>query len=263
MNAAVDLVTAVSEPIMRPRAAFERAVLDEIRVQVYRLTVSTRAELDIVASRAERRVMPTYPPLLDQLRDSIRPNGMVGTSGRATAAPLPFDSTALELLRAIEAGIAEMYRTATDLEPLGTSEQLLLEWFREFEFAHRAGELVEAQLLNYRDRVRTWRWRIEDFFAPPKQFEMPLCPRCGYTHEVVPVEGELIKRRCAVLTSWGDHSRREPVAECRHCGARWSGFPELRAMQAEIDANVEKYGEISEVLAEYEPPVDADHEEGE
>ncbi|MEZ3156881.1 hypothetical protein AB1K56_08100 [Microbacterium sp. BWR-S6Y] len=244
-----------------PRAAFERAVVEEIRVQVYRLTVSTRAGLDVVASRVERRVMPTLPPLLDQLRGAIRPSGSGRDSGRATSAPLPFDATALELLRAVESGIAEMYRTATDLEPIGTSEQLLLEWFREFEFAHRAGDLVEAQLLNYRDRIRTWRWRIEDFFAPPKQLEMPLCPRCGYTHEVVLVDGELMKRRCAVLTSWGDHSRREPVAECRHCGARWVGFDELRSMQVEIDENVEKYGEIEEVLAEYEQRDEAEVDE--
>ncbi|MBQ9918031.1 MAG: hypothetical protein IJO71_12640 [Microbacterium sp.] len=255
MTAVVDAVTSVPSP-------FERRLLAEIREHVDRMTVSTRAVLDVVASRAERRVAPTLPPLLSELRGAIRPSGSGRTSGAATSAPLPFDATALELLTVIEAGIAEMYRSATDVEPLGTSEQLLLEWFREFEFAFRAGDLVEAQLRNYRDRVRSYRFRIEDFFMPPKQFEMPLCPRCGYTHEVVLVDGELIKRRCAVLTSWGDASRREPVAECRHCGARWSGFDELRGMQREIDENVEHYGVIDEVT--YDPAEDdaLDDDEG-
>ena len=232
----------------------ERRLLAEIGEHVDRLTVATRAVLDPVASRAERRVAPTYPPLLSELRGAIRPSGTGRTSGAATSAPLPFDATALELLRDVEASIAEMYRTGLDLEPLGTSEQLLLEWFREFGFAHREGELNEAQLRNYRDRVRSWRYRIEDFFAPPKTQEMPLCPRCGFTHEVVLVDGERMKRRVAVLTSWGDASRREPVAECRHCGARWEGFPELREMQAELTANVEHYGEIEEVT--YDPDDD-------
>ncbi len=91
---------------------------------------------------------------------------------------------------------------------------------------------------------------------------MALCPRCGYTHQVVPVEGELIKRRCVVLTSWGDQSRREPTAECRHCDARWVGIPELRELQAEITANVEHYGEIEEVLAEWDLDAAGDDESG-
>lgn len=242
-------MTAVEEAQRPSQAAVGRRMMAEIRIHVERLTVATRAELDVVASRAERRVMPTLPPLLDELRSAIRPSGTGRDSGRATSAPLPFDATALEMLREIEGQIADMYRSATDVEPMGTSEQLLLEWFREFGFAFRAGELVEAQLHNYLDRVRGWRWRIEDFFAPPRQLEMPLCPSCGYTHEIVSIDGELMKRRCVLLTSWGDASRREPVAECRHCGARWSGFEELRRMQREIDENVEEYGEITEVLA--------------
>ncbi|WP_295792037.1 hypothetical protein [uncultured Microbacterium sp.] len=245
MNAVAE-ASAKREP-----SPFERELIAEIAGHVYRMCVSTRAVLDVVASRAERRVAPTLSPLLTELRASIRPNGMVGTSGIATSAPLPFDATALELLRDIEAGIAEMYRTATDVEPLGTSEQLLLEWFREFEYAHRAGDLVEAQLLNYRDRVRKWRHRIEDFFAPPKQQEMPLCPRCGFTHEIVRVDGERMKRRCVVVTLWGDASHRDPVAECRHCEARWDGFDEIRGLSAELTANVETYGPIEEVT--YDP----------
>ena len=65
-----------------------------------------------------------------------------------------------------------------------------------------------------------------------------------------------------MLTSWGDASRREPVAECRHCGARWSGFDELRGMQREIDENVEHYGVIDEVT--YDPAEDdaLDDDEG-
>lgn len=226
-----------------------KGLLDEVREQVHRLTVPTRAVLDVVASRAERRVAPTLSPLLAELRDSIRPNGMVGTSGISTSAPLPFDATALELLRDIEGGIAEMYRTGLDIEPLGTAEQLLLEWFREFEFEYRAGNVNAAQLENYRDRVRGWRWRIEDFFAPPKRWELPICPSCGFTHEVVTVDGEHIKRRCVIVTAWGDHSPRNPVAECRHCGADWRGFDGLRALQTEIAANVDHYGEIFEVVA--------------
>ncbi len=105
----VPVTAAVDVSAVRPPSPFERAVLDEIRAQVYRLTVPMRAELDVVASRAERRLMPTYPPLLDQLRGAIRPSGTGRDSGRATSAPLPFDATALEMLRTIEEQIADMY----------------------------------------------------------------------------------------------------------------------------------------------------------
>ena len=250
-------MTAVAPP---PPSPVELRLLAEIREHVDRMTVPTSAVLDPVASRAERRVAPTYPPLLSELRGAIRPSGTGRTSGAATSAPLPFDATALELLRDVEAGIAEMYRTATDVEPLGTSEQLLGGWFREFEYAHRDGELVEAQLRNYRDRVRSWRHRIEDFFAPPKQQEMPLCPRCGFTHEIVHIDGERMKRRCVVVTMWGDASRREPVVECRHCEARWDGFDAIRDLGAELTANVEHYGAITEVT--FDPDADDDETAG-
>ncbi|WP_396645416.1 hypothetical protein [Microbacterium sp.] len=225
-------------------------LLAGIRGNVYRLALTTRVEIDrdppARTSRgpagALRLTKPIKaaayaPPLLTQLRDAIRPNQGRTDSGRGGGAQsLPYDDTASALLATIEGEIAGMYRSALELEPLGTSEQLLLEWLREFEFAYRAGDVVDAQLTNYLLRIRGWRFTIEDHFTPPRKQEFAHCPACGYTHYETFTHGEITRQRCVTVTYYPGNTRRPPVAECGHCAARWTGVDELAALAAAVDS---------------------------
>lgn len=224
-------------------------LLAGIRGNIYRLTVTTRVQYDrdppagAARTPAEklRRPQPIkanayVAPLLTELRDAIRPSQGRTDSGRGGGAnSLPYDETASALLATIEGEIAGMYRSALEIEPLGASEQLLLEWLHEFEFAYRAGDVVEAQLSNLLIRIRGWRFAIEDHFMPPRKQEFAHCPACGYTHFETFVHGEVMRQRCVTVTYWPGNSRRPPTAECGHCGAQWVGTAALTDLNRDVD----------------------------
>ncbi|WZH36262.1 MAG: hypothetical protein PIR02_16060 [Microbacterium enclense] len=225
-------------------------MLAGIRGNVYRLAVTTRVEYDRdapataprTAAATLRHAKPVKAiayaaPLLTQLRDAIRPNQGRTDSGRGGGkTALPYDDTASALLDSIEADIAGMYRSALEMEPIGASEQLLLEWFREFEYAYRAGEVVDAQLSNLLIRIRGWRFAIEDHFTPPRKQEFAYCPSCHHTHYETFLHGEITRQRCVTVTYYPGNARRPPVAECGHCGTRWTGTAELTDLAAGVDA---------------------------
>lgn len=231
--------------------------LRKIREHVYRLTINTLAPIP-GAGRHRRPV--TTEPLLTELRNGIRPDQGGTGNGRAAGWRLPFDADAFTLYEDITGQIASMYHTATDLPADGTPEQLLLEWFHEFDHIHRTEGLSTAQLAIHRTRIARWRHRIEDHFAPPRVFEYPLCPKCGYTHVDVVEDGDLVRMKCVRAISWPDRPHRDPIAECRNCGARWVGRhsrvdehgvtqPGIDELDADIAANVEHYGPIDFALA--------------
>lgn len=225
-------------------------LLGAIRWNIYRLTLTTRPTRD--DPRTPGTTTATAPPLLTTLRDAIRPNqGRTdsGRSGGSTA--LPYDHTASTLLTDIEAQIHGMYRSGVEREPIGTAEQLLLEWYRELEYEYRAGNVIETQLTTLLQRIRDWRFKIEDHFTPPRQREFALCPRCGYSHHIVLIDGIEIRQRCVIVTWWPGNDRRPPVAECRReaCNSRWIGWDQLKKLDAEVNDNIAEYGPLDEATA--------------
>lgn len=263
-------------PAPRPEQPDAEQLLAGIRGNVYRLTITTSIEylrdpIDRGKHQRSQQVKGTAyaEPLLTALRDSIRPSqGATDTGRGGGASSLPFNDNALTLLTSIEADIAGMYRSGLELEPIGTSEQLLLEWFREFEFSYRAGDVVDAQLTNLLIRIRGWRFAIEDHFTPPRKQELNLCPECGYTHFEKLLHGEIIWQRCVTVTYWPSTvmpgtNRRPPIAECAHCQARWVNTDELTDLAARVDEiyqdAIKKHSPITgPIVAPLPDPADTD-----
>lgn len=234
------------------------ALLGAIRGNTYRLTLTTRVTEKDGRLPRDRQIFAA--PLLTQLRDAIRPDQGRTEGGRGGGKDsLPYDHAASSLLGEIEGGIASMYRSALEVEPIGASEQLLLDWLREFEYSFRAGDVVAAQLTNYLIRIRGWRFAIEDHFTPPRRREFAMCPACGYTDRLVLIDGEIIQQRCVVVTYWPGNERRPPIAECRNCGQTWTGRDGLLALSDDVEANVEEYGDLERgIVAPLPEPTNPD-----
>lgn len=220
-------------------------LLGAIRWNTYRLTITTRPGRN--DPHIAGATTATAAPLITQLRDAIRPNQGRTDSGRGGGnTALPYDHVASTLLNNIDAEIRGMYRSALEREPIGTTEQLLLEWLREFEYSYRANDVIPAQLTTQLQRIRGWRFQIEDHFTPPRTREFAFCPECGYTDHLVLVDGEIIQQRCILVTWWPGNTRRDPVAECRRteCTGRWTGWDELRRLNEAVEANIAEYGDL-------------------
>lgn len=248
-------------------------LLAAIRGNVFRLTTTTRVEYArdnpaAATASSRQRVQPIKAtaytePLITALRDSIRPSQGATDSGRGSGAnSLPFNDNASTLLATIEAEIAGMYRSGTDLEPIGTSEQLLLEWLREFEISYRTGDVVNEQLTNLLIRIRGWRFSIEDHFSPPRKREVIYCPACKHTHYETWVNEEITRQRCVIVTYRPGNTRRPPTAECGNCGARWVGPLELGTLNADISALLKKQEHALDkpIVARLTDPTDSDDE---
>jgi hypothetical protein len=219
-------------------------VLHQLRWAVYRLALSTQvAAVDSGVRRPGRRPV-TLDPLVTVLRDAVRPNQGGTGSGAGGGGRIGFDAAAFELLELLTTEISAVFVSTVNRVAVGTLEQLLMEWFAEIEHRHRTGAITLEVLVASRDRARGWRRRVDDLLTPPQTREGQLCPRCGWTHRLVLMDGQAVMQRTLVTRTWPEIARRDPMAECRYCGAQWVGWEELRALADELAANVEHYGPI-------------------
>lgn len=251
---------AALEVLVKVEAAARRdpspdTILRTVRRDVDLLTVATYAT---TLGRTSRTGV-TVPPLLSDLRDSIRsdqggPSGKGSTSG----ARFPFDADAVDIYSEIRESVETRFSGATDEKPSGTPEQLLRAWLLALEVEHAKGNVTLVQLMTQAKWVHQLRRRIEDKLNPPRVSEDPLCPVCGYTHREVVVDGEVILQRCLVRMVWPEHLGRAPRAECRHCGARWVGVhrspqhpdrPSLSDLDDQLEQNLTDYGAVERTVA--------------
>lgn len=192
-------------------------LLARIRAAVARLTLTTFPTIEGVNVRARRIVQE---PLLSQLREAVRPSQSGRLQGAATGAPAPLSVSAFDLLNDVEATIAGWFESATDQPATATVEQMLAEWFETLARAHDAGELNTAILENYARQVVGLRYRIQEYFDPPRMSELPVCPACAYTHHLFQLDEQTLQRRCVQIRVFEGGA---VVAACRHCGAQWEG----------------------------------------
>jgi hypothetical protein len=197
-----------------------RLVFHQIRMAVYRLAVTTTAGELTPSGRS----FITRPPLLTDLRDAVRPNqGGTGAGGSSPAARIGFDAGAYDLYTEITTQIASAYETATERQPTDTPEMMLLEWFIELEAMGRIKDgLSDAQLLNQRDRARSWQTRIEHHFNPPRTGELPgaECIACKEKQGSIVIDGHEVP---APAIFWTKPTDGDFTVHCRVCFATWSG----------------------------------------
>lgn len=192
-------------------------LLSRIRVAVARLTVTTYPTLDGLDVRARRIVQD---PLISQLREAVRPSQSGRLQGAATGAPAPLSVSAFDLLTEVEATIAGWFESATEKPPIDTAEQMLAEWFETLARGHETGEVNEVILENYAARVSGLRYRIQEYFDPPRVSELPVCPVCTYTHCLEMLDEQVVQRRCVQVRLFDGGA---VAAACRWCGAQWDG----------------------------------------
>lgn len=203
-----------------PPAVPRRLVFHQIRMAVYRLSVTTTAgELT-----PNGRNFVTRPPLLTDLRDAVRPNqGGTGTGGSSPSARIGFDAGAYDLYTEISGQVASAYETATERQPTDTPEMMLLEWFIELEAMGRIKDgLSDAQLLTQRNRVLAWQARIEHHFNPPRTGELPgaQCLACKEKVGVVLVDGAWVP---SAAIFWTHSPEKGLTVHCRVCNETWTG----------------------------------------
>lgn len=233
-------------------------LLHTIRWDVYRLALTT----EHVPTRgtgpdsSERRRRITRVPLLTELRDAIRPDQGGNDRGRGSSGSrAAADLDALELYDGISETIRTMHEGITGRTPHGTPEQLLIEWFHDLERDYRNNQLTPLILTTYAERLTRTRRAIENHFDPPRVLEVAICPSCGYTHLLRLDAGDVVQQKCVQLQIWPDS--RAAKAECRNCGATWTGrvapdgtpMAGIARLYEAIDANVDEWGPIDFVLA--------------
>jgi hypothetical protein len=235
-------------------------LLHSIRWDVYRLALTTEhaPTRGTGPDSSERRRRITRVPLLTELRDAIRPDQGGNDRGRGSSGSrAAADLDALELYDTTAETIRTMHEGAFGRPPHGTPEQLLIEWFHDLERDYRNNQLTPLILTTYAQRLTRTRRTIENHFDPPRVLEVALCPSCGHTHMFRLDAGDLVQQKCVQLQVWPDS--RAAKAECRHCGATWTGrlapngtpMGGIARLYEAIDDNVAEYGPIDFVLAPF------------
>jgi hypothetical protein len=196
--------------------------------------------------------------LLTELRSELRPSlGSTG-NGRGGTNKIPIDPKALAVWEDVTGRVQAL---AIDLgeEPArtGSVEQILNAWARDLVAADSASREVQAHrgltptglgqdaLRLLLHRLTAIRDTIDNHFNPPRIVEYPICPECHETQVLVDDSGQDVIHRAVTVTIWPHNPDRDPIAECAHCGATWTGLTRIEDLNTAIAALAEAHDQTT------------------